>query len=275
MSKKNYPRSSKVEKKEKENEKKRKIIKLDSDNEEDFSDSLEEINLEEEVEKKNKVERLIKGEKQSNALQVNKEQIDKTVTININDQVKDEPDKTVSIVKKTRKETIIDSIIDAFKQLDITGEEAMTYAQLKATKINILEKKLADLTEKIVIKVGSPDVKQISEISSPISNDLATGALFNINIIMARFLENMAETARQNEATRKYVPNINGFTNKLLQPEKEKQLKECLKSIIELHGDKIKPYMSPICIWAMFMITSASEQITENLSKNLDQPITQ
>lgn len=257
----------------KKNKKKEEIEEFEE------TESLEETDFEEEVEEKNEIERLIKGEKETKNNIVDKEKIDNTVNKNINEKVKEEPEKTKSLVKKTRKETIMDSILDAYKQLEIPENEMMTAAQLKATKINILEKKLADLTEQILSKVvNNPTIIQNQDgkpvQQSKISNDLATDALFNINIIMCNFMENMTEVGRQNEITGKYVPNLTGWTGKMLQPEKEKRLKDCLKSIIELHGESIKPFMSPIAIWAMFMVTSASEQIAENKSKNSDTPIT-
>lgn len=250
---------------------------LDDFSSEDDDSTFEDYGFEKEIEEKNEIERNIKGEKERKDPEVNKEKIDKTVNKNINEKVKDEPKKAVSLVKKTRKDTIIDSITDAFKQLEVPEDEVMSHNQLKNTKINILEKKLAELTEKIVAKVAgganTGEVPKPEEQKIAISNELATDALFNINIIITTFIENIAETGRKNEATKKYVPNVKGWTNRLLQPEKEKQLKECLKNIIALHGDKIKPFMSPISIWVMFMITSATEQVSENLSKNSEQPI--
>lgn len=281
MSKKNIDKnSSKSNKKinnsksEKKNIKKIKISDEEFDSE-DFS-SLEELNFIKEVDEKNKIERQIKGEKEIIDGEVDKEKLDKTINKNINEESKKEPGKTTSIVKKTRKETLVDSVIDAYNKLEIPESERMTSSQLKKEKINILEKKLSELTEKIVAKIATnknistePQGETVS-----ISNELAVNALFNVNIIMTTFIENVADTARQNEATKKYVPNITGLSKRLMKPEKEKQLKECLKSIIELHGDKIKPYMSPISIWLMFMITSMSEQISENFSKNSQEPIT-
>jgi hypothetical protein len=90
---------------------------------------------------------------------------------------------------------------------------------------------------------------------------------------MANFIENLVETGRQNEMTKKYLPDMKGFTKKLITPEKEKQLKMCLAEIIREHGAVIKTYMSPICIWAMHMVTTATETITENMSKNSEKAI--
>lgn len=258
----------------KKNKKKEEIEEFEE------SDSLEGTDFEEEVEEKNEIERLIKGEKETKNNIIDKEKLDNTVNKNINEKVKEEPEKTKSLVKKTRKETIMDSILDAYKQLETPENEMMTAAQLKATKINILEKKLADLTEKIVQKIaigGNVPIETSKQLQLPeigISNELATNALFNVNIIMCKFVENLAETGRQNDTTKKYIPDINGLCERLLKPEKEKQLKECLKSIIDTHGEKIKPFLSPLGIYAMFMITTASEQVTENLSKNSNQLIT-
>jgi hypothetical protein len=156
----------------------------------------------------------------------------------------------------------------------------MTHAQLKATKLNILEKKLAEVTEKLVQKIANKNgipvqIQQENTQISGISNELAVEALFNLNMIMSDFVENMAEIGREHDKIKKYVPNIKGFTTRLLQPQKEKHCRECLKGIIEVHGETIKPLMSPIAVWLMFMISTASEQVAENTSKNLKQPITQ
>lgn len=241
---------------------------------EDEEDSLEEFDFEQEVEEKNKIERQIKGEKETIDNNVDKETIDKEINKTISNKIKDEPIKAVPAIKKTRKETVIDSIQDAYNKLDLSEEEKLTYAQLKATKINLLEKKLADLTEKIVSKLANKTEEIVNNNTNAImSNDLCTEALFNVNLIMATFVENLAETGRKNEVASKYIPNINGFTRALLKPEKEKRLRECLGQIVKEHGETIKPYMSPIAVWLMYMITTATEVVSENMSKNLQEAI--
>jgi len=246
---------------------KKKIKKI----EDSFSDSLDDF--EDEIKEKNDIERLIKGEKEIIA-EDKKETVDKTVNKNINEQAKAEPEKTVSITKRTRKESIIDSILEVYKQLNVPETEQMTFHQLKATKINILERKLADLTEKLTKEVIKQEVPQQQQGDVLISDDVAVQALFNVNIIMTQFVENLAEVGRQNEMTKDYVPNINGMTQRLLKDDKQKQLKECLKGIIAEHGESIKPYLSPVAIWLMFMVSNASETVAENMSKNLDEATT-
>jgi hypothetical protein len=239
----------------------------------DFSeDSFDDPQFEEEIQEKNIIEREIKGEIEAEEDLLTKEDLDKIVNKNINDKTKKAPEKVNMIIKKSRKDTIVDSILDAYNKMNIPEAERMTAAQLKATKINILEKKLAEMTEKLVGKIIVVEAPE--KPGQQISDDLATNALFNINIILSNAVENIAETARQNEVSKKYVPNIKGLTARILRPDKEKALKECLKDIIKLHGDKIKPFMSPIYIWLMFMISTASEQVHENFQKNSENPIT-
>ena len=88
---------------------------------------------------------------------------------------------------------------------------------------------------------------------------------------MAQFIENVAEVGRQNEMTKDYIPDIKGYTKRLSKEEKKEQLKKCLAEIIREHGASIKPYMSPIAMWLMIMISSATEQIAENASKNSEE----
>jgi len=227
---------------------------------------------EEDVKEKDEIEKIIKGSKEVKE-EIENDVIDSTLNKNIDNKIKNEPKKITPITKRTRKETIIDSILETYEQLNIESSERMTISQLKATKINILEKKLAEMTEKMTKEVMKNQVATSDTPSpdSPISDDLAVQALFNVNIIMTQFVENMAEVGRQNEMTRDYVPNISGLTQKMASDDKQKQLKECLKGIVSQHGESIKPYLSPIAIWLMLIVSTAGETVAENMSKNLEE----
>lgn len=265
MSKKNTKKvvNSKTSKK---NIKKTSNSKKTKEKIEDSESSEENFDFEEEeLEEKNKIEKEIKGEFEEEFKDDTK--IDKTINKTL------EKEKKPSAVKKTKKQATIDSILDAYDKLNISESDRLTPPALKATKLNILERKLAELVDKMAKEIVVPKQEEQSE-KKEISDDFATECLYNVNIIMSQFVENMSEVGRQNEMTKDYIPNLNGLTKRLVREDKQKALKECLKQIIKEHGETLKPYMSPIAMWAMLMMSNCAEQIAENASKNSDEAIT-
>jgi hypothetical protein len=274
MSKKNISKSSsKPKKKESPKKKVSKKIKVieeefDSDDLEGFYSSIE-IDLNE-MEEKNNIEKIIKGDNEIK--KPNKEKIDETVAENENEQSKKVKSITKEI-KKPNKQSKVDAILKLYDQLEIPEADRLVPAALKNTPMSILEQKLGALTEKATKQIAKVDPLP-DNTKGTISDDLAVSALFNVNIIMSQFVENLADIGRQNDMTKDYVPNLNGLTKRFLKPDKEKQLRECLKGIVAEHGESIKPYLSASSIYLMFLISTGAEQVSENMSKNLSEAIT-
>lgn len=228
-------------------------------------DSIEDIELEEleyldEVQQKSYIEKEIKGD-------VPKNEVDEELKDAVNDQMyKDKPaKKPVKEIKKAKKEDMIDKVLDAYEKLNIPESDRLSRAALKVTKLNVLEQRLAGLTEKLaieILRIEKP--KELEEKPYMISDELAVISLYNLNLVMTTFCEEMGKTARKSETMADYIPNIDGWTANLRQPEKAIALKECLRDIIKQHGEAIKPLMNPIAIWLVLMITSASEVVVKN-----------
>jgi len=237
--------------------KKSKIVLQDDDSfsSEDFPDFEKE-----ELQEKNKTEKEIKGE-------VERIEIDDTKIDNIVDKTQDQ--KKTSPLKVTKKQATIDSILDAYEKLNIPELEKRSPQALKGEKLNILTRILGDLTNKMATEIVAPAPPK----ETGISDDLATQSLYNVNLMMVQFLETLTDAGRQNEMTKDYVPNLKGMTENLLKPDKAKVLKETLKAIIQEHGAEIKPYLSPVSIWLMLMIGTATETIANNASKNSSEAI--
>jgi hypothetical protein len=263
---------SKTEKKSKT--KSKKIIEEDDDSEEIDEFEISNEDDIEEIQEKKSVEKAIKGK--SLILDLPDEshkdrKIDNAINKTLEKDIKQDDKSINKVVKKTKKEATIDSIIDAYQALNLEEMDRMTKPALKSTKLNILEQKLKDLTERIakeIIKVPENNVEtKNGEGKRDLSPDFQAECLFNVNLIMAQFVENIAEVGKQNKITKDYVPNISGFTKRLLKDDKKEQLKKCLREIIKEHGEMLAPYMNPIAMWSMIMISTASEQIIENASE--------
>lgn len=233
----------------------------------DISESVEDSD---ELEEKIKIEKEIKGE-------VKKKKIDQDLVDEVDDIMREEKPKAkkpLKAIKKPRKQTIIDKILDGYDKLNIPPVDRMSPAALKAEKVNILEHKLAQIAEKLSKEILKVDkIKEEEVIKAGISDDVALITLYQVNIMMAEFIETMAKVGRQNKEIKDYVPDLDGLTLRMLEEQKSKQLKECLKAILTEHGESIKPYLSPLSVWAMFMMTCATEQITENECKKLSNAI--
>lgn len=238
-------------------------------------DSIEELTLEDlenldEVQEKAFIEKQIKGV-------VEKNMIDEELRDDVNKEMyKEKPAKApVKVTKKPKKEAIIDKMLEGYEKLNIPEADRLSRAALKSCKLNILEQRLASLTERLaleILKIDTPkELDKTPSSSYTISDELAVISLYNLNLVMTTFVEELGKTARQNETIKDYVPNIDGFTDNLRQTEKAKVLKECLKEIIKQHGESIKPFMNPIAIWLCLMLTTASEQVAKNSTKVIEK----
>ena len=263
----------KIRKPKKISKKPKKII--EEVEEFEVSEELDPIDIEELMEKDN-IEREIKGEVKENKIDIDK--IDHGINKNLEKEAKENPQKDIDkTIKKPRKQVLIDKIIDLYKECDIPELDQLTPAALKSTKLNILERKIDDLNKKLAEKANkiSKEIVSISAGSNTcgISDDSAADALYNVNLIMTQFIENCAIIGREHEVTKDYVPNLDGLTKRIQQEEKKKQLKETLKRIIERYGQNIKPYLNPLCDYAMIMISCAVEQISINNVKVIEDDI--
>jgi hypothetical protein len=253
---------------------KSKKTEVEEDIEEDVLSDLEvseSVDSIDDMEDKIKIEKEIKGE-------VKRKKYDEEMIEEVDDVMReDKPkkEKTLKATKKPKKQDMIDKILEAYDKLNLPEVDRMTPSALKATKLNILEQKLGQVSDKIAkeilkidnIKITPGDVPQEIQIS----DDAAVIALYNVNMVLTNFVENLAEMGRENETIGEYVPNIKGLTKRLFQEEKSKQLKLLLKDIIAKYGNQIKPYMDPLLIWAGFMISTATEQVALNKLNIVDK----
>lgn len=176
-----------------------------------------------------------------------------------------------NIVKKfnklPRKKQIIQSLKMMSKKLGLPIDSDR---DLNRAKLGNLEKKLAEMSKKTYDKIVETQLEKVEvEMKSEISDELAVKALFNVNILVAKTLEDVTKVMQGNENMKNYCPDLEGYTKELFAQEKE--LKECLKLVIEQHGKEIKPWVSPLTMYAMIMIGTAGKTIANNMSKNLEQ----
>lgn len=196
-------------------------------------------------------------------------------------------DYTKKPKKKPKKMEIIEQIKLLSKKM---GEPCDSDRNLGRTKLVVLKKKLAELTGKGVNQLSAmqTEIKQ-QEIKDEkedkdgkdekdekmehslvlISDETAINSLFNYNIILANSIEEISKSLQNNETIGNYVPNLDGYTKQIYKRENE--LREALKLIVQEHGEIIKPYLSPIMMYTLIMITAASNTIMENSSKNLTE----
>jgi hypothetical protein len=170
--------------------------------------------------------------------------------------------------KVPRRQQLINNIKKQAKLLGVKIDNR----EIDRSKLSALEEKLANLTTKTVEKIEDiqserkkEEIKE--EIKNQISDETATNALFNYNIILARSLEEVSKSLQSNQTVGKYTPNLTGYTQKLF--EQENELKEALKGIVLEHGTALKPYLSPLIHYMSIMLTTASQVMIVNGSKNL------
>lgn len=171
---------------------------------------------------------------------------------------------TEPVVKKrgkpSRKKKLIEDYKKIMKEL---GLEIPSNRDLNRTKINVLEKKLADATNKASDKILTPQMTDTQKKEyEGISDDLAVRGLYNLNVILAHGVERLSVHFED-----ALPANLIGFKNNLCV-ENEENLKNVLKDIVREHGESIKPYLSPISIWLAMVITSATTVASANARKN-------
>ena len=242
---------------------------------EEDEDELEPLELDEdtlrEIEEKDIIEKEIKGYKKSDVVEVNDEVIDNIENKSLNEEAKKKKNPA-STVKKTKKQTTIDSILQVYDKLSIPDVDRLDAAQLRVTKLNILERKLTDLTEKLQRTIVTKVMDDPAGKKSSMSDSVAIDALVRINIVMAAFVENIAAAGMKNEVVKAYIPDVTGLTKKIIDPQKDKELRECLKMLMEQHGETIKQYLSPIGMYLFFVTSVTGEVIAENKLKNSPDP---
>lgn len=271
--KKSFSKTSKTKKEIPKTKKKSKIIEDDFSMSEISEDSIEN----EVISKKNEVEDNIKNDAFESLIieMTDDSKKDRAINKKLDQEAKNKGEQgVITTIKKTKKQATIDTILDAYEKLNLPEVERSSAASLKGEKLNILEKKLAILTERIAKEIlNTPKPVEPGQENGNVSDDVAVIALYNVNIMMTQFVETLAEVGRNNESTEGYIPDIQGVTQRLLDEQKSKQLKQCLKDIIAQHGDAIKPFLSPISVWVFFMISNMSEQIAENEFRKLHKDI--
>ena len=88
---------------------------------------------------------------------------------------------------------------------------------------------------------------------------MAAEALYNINFLLVNTVENIANSFD--------LPvSINGLTKKMDQTKKE-ELKKVLLKIVGNHGNVLKPFISPVGMYAFIMLTTIQDTIADNLKK--------
>jgi hypothetical protein len=214
-------------------------------------------------------EKYIKGENEDKNEIDNKEN-EPVVNSNESTVIKEEPSlgqqlfpdkkETKKRGKKPRKKELIESLKKAYEHL---GEECPSNRQLNRTKITILERKLADATQKITNKIIEvKKTKEQEEYVSKIPDDMAVKSLYNLNVIASHTIERISMNWSEETGI-----SLEGWTKNLCK-EREAELKSCLKEIIEKHGSQVKQYLDPVAIYLMLIVTSASETIAINTKKN-------
>lgn len=174
---------------------------------------------------------------------------------------KNDTPKLIPQKRPTKKQSLVDKILEVYDLMKVPSASRKTPAQLKSTKLETLEIILANLTTDVT--------KELVNNVDDMSDDLAAEGLFRVNVIVFKSLETVVQLGHENETTGKYIPSIKGATDRLMG--RKALLKECLKSIIEKYGEKIKPLMDPIYVWAAVMLGIIQEQLTENALKAVEK----
>ncbi len=200
-----------------------------------------------------------------NGLNAEYDDIDETIDSDEASENQDIDKKDKKDKKKPRKQQIIDDIKELSKKM---GVECDTDNKLLKTKIQVLEKTLSKLVEKsltcnldvdVIKKSVKHDEAKVKTTTEQVPDNLASDALYNINFLLVNTVENVANSFD--------LPiSLEGLTQKMDQTKKE-ELKAVLLKIVGNHGSFIKPFLSPMAMYAFIMLTTIQETIADNLKK--------
>jgi hypothetical protein len=221
-------------------------------------------------------------------------EVDENIEINDNEKL-DEVEKQIlngiNNIKESKNEDIINEeefinkkipkkkqiIMSIRKVADKIGETVPTEKELGRMKINILEKMLAGLAEKLTGKILNAKMAQLQpkqpdnqnsdnkDVKPVTSSSLSVENLYNLNIIASNMVERISILLQDDKYYGPYTPNLEGLTKKLLFDEiKIKQLKDVLASILNDHREILEKFCTPLLTYAALMISTGSEVAFEN-----------
>ena len=190
--------------------------------------------------------------------------------------VEDEPvnfdkEKSVKTIKIPKKTQVITSIQKIASKL---GIPIPSVREMNRTKLNILEKQLAKMTEQLTSKIMNNSLmpsdpktdeekEKEKEKDNYVSDEAAINSLYILNIMGASMIERICRTYRDDPNFKGYpIPNLEDYAKKLSE---NNELKIVLRDVVKEHGTVIKSFVSPLSMWLMLMIGVGVE--TANLKK--------
>lgn len=173
--------------------------------------------------------------------------------------------KTKKPVKKPKKlshkQQVINDYIDTCKKLDI---EPISKRQLNRMRTELIKKEIAQLVPEYIDQITEEQAnKQLEKINNDvndiqITDNMAINALYNYHVIGLCTLEESPKLFG--------IDALNGLTKNICI-DKEQQLKEHLKNLVEFYGPSIKTYCHPLVGYSALLISGVKDVISENIEK--------
>ena len=154
-----------------------------------------------------------------------------------------------------KKQKLIFDIMNLSKLMNIDQDEK----NLKKMKIIELEKILGGLANNALSGVEKKDIINVSNNKNlPIYNETATNALYNMNFLLVKSIEDISTKLKS-------PIKLEGLTKNF--DESEKDLKNCLSAIIQDsdYGETIKNMLSPITLYCFCMLNIVGKTATVNM----------
>jgi hypothetical protein len=214
---------------------------------------------------------IIKGDKiydenNDEIIEINNGKTDmKTIEESKDDCINGEDIKKDVDEKLPKKAKLLKSIKELASRMSY---ELPSQRELNRMKIEELKKLMANM-----ISQSMPNISNLPKMSDnmdevvtesievkTMSDAMATTALYNLHILLFKFMENTTETFKD------VLPiTLSGLTQKAIT--RETDLKETIKVLLKEYGTDIKQYLSPTAVYFMFISSLVGECAIENVKK--------